>query len=812
MKEMAFTAEFRQEAVFCIRARRKLQSQGRQLQSFRSRTGWASPTQTLPMTLVKKTAWLVHLLLGCALTWAQPLPIPLTALPRDAAPLRIDGELNEAAWFDAKPFDNFRQFRPDTVLDVGPYRTEVRVLMEPGALVFGIRAWDPSPRDLRAPLARRDQIFPDQDAVTVWLDPNGRSEVAQFVRVNPSGALSDGLYRASDGDEDATPDYLDVEVATHRLPDGYSVEIRWPLSVLRYPLDGKLPWGLMVTRRVPREVSMAFASAPVSRHHPHLLTQLQHFEVDSALRDQLNGAQHFSLRAEGTARALDDGLGTRESTANLGLELQWRPRSDWVVDAIVRPDFSQVELDAPQLAGNTRFALFQTEKRNFFLESSDVVGQVQPDGAGVSRGLLAFYSRAITDPRWGVRATYRGSDSEGTALALRDRGGGLLLRPNAFSTASFSVDQPSSVFFARQRMQLGGKASLAGILSVREWGDGFGTQVAGVDGQTQWNEADQVRGHLLFSNDSTALSDSVNDVGSRITQGPSQSGQAGWLSWRHRGEDWHWSAHLEHISPRFVNDNAFVPQSGIQRSAVDFTRIVHTENKDIAAWELLLHAINTRAIADAGRGVLRPQMVGEQLQPGMWIMNAAGSEGWIFVNFDQARTRFDGVVHNPRSLILGGGMHPGPRLTFVNLEVILGERIDVEADRVGRSFSASTQATWRDTIGSYGLELEQRASMGVIHSPAGAKALEEGSAQTKLVLHLDAAQAVRMIFQKQSFTRTGEPGLASSTSNSSVATLAWLARAGALRNWSVGASWAQQDGQAIQRELFVKYQQGWTWR
>ena len=62
-----------------------------------------------------------------------------------------------------------------------------------------------------------------------------------------------------------------MEVATQRLPDGYSVEMRWPLSVMRYPLNGKLPWGLMVTRRVPREASMAFASTPLDRNQPHLL-------------------------------------------------------------------------------------------------------------------------------------------------------------------------------------------------------------------------------------------------------------------------------------------------------------------------------------------------------------------------------------------------------------------------------------------------------------------------------------------------------------------------------------------------------------
>jgi hypothetical protein len=54
-----------------------------------------------------------------------------------------------------------------------------------------------------------------------------------------------------------------------------------------------------------------------------------------------------------------------------------------------------VELDVPQLAGNTRVALSVPEKRAFFLESTDVL----------DLPLSAFYSRAVTDPRWGLRTT-----------------------------------------------------------------------------------------------------------------------------------------------------------------------------------------------------------------------------------------------------------------------------------------------------------------------------------------------------------------------------------------------------------------------
>ena len=100
----------------------------------------------------------------------------------------------------------------------------------------------PSPRTSARNWHVEINFFSNQDAVTVWLDTNGSSEVAQFARVNAAGSIANGIYRASDDNKDSTPDLLDVEVATHRLKDVFSVELRWPLSVLPYPLHGNLPW------------------------------------------------------------------------------------------------------------------------------------------------------------------------------------------------------------------------------------------------------------------------------------------------------------------------------------------------------------------------------------------------------------------------------------------------------------------------------------------------------------------------------------------------------------------------------------------
>src|SRR6185436_11870 len=80
-----------------------------------------------------------------------------------------------------------------------------------------------------------------------------------------------------------------------------------------------------------------------------------------------------------------------DGTASLGGNLRWRVLPNLTLNGTVRPDFSQVEADAAQIAGDTRFSLFFPEKRPFFVDGSEQFEApnnliytrriLQPDGA-----------------------------------------------------------------------------------------------------------------------------------------------------------------------------------------------------------------------------------------------------------------------------------------------------------------------------------------------------------------------------------------------------------------------------------------------
>ncbi len=115
-----------------------------------------------------------------------------------------------------------------------------------------MRAWDPDPTQLRALFARRDKVLADQFMIVLFIDPVGNRKFAHFFRVNPRGAVGDGLFNEDSGAEDFSPAF-DFEVVTGRFEGGWTAEFRIPFSSLRYDDPPSQQWTTMVFRNYPRD-------------------------------------------------------------------------------------------------------------------------------------------------------------------------------------------------------------------------------------------------------------------------------------------------------------------------------------------------------------------------------------------------------------------------------------------------------------------------------------------------------------------------------------------------------------------------------
>ncbi|HKW46309.1 MAG TPA: DUF5916 domain-containing protein, partial [Gemmatimonadaceae bacterium] len=94
-----------------------------------------------------------------------------------------------------------------------------------------------------------------------------------------------------------------------------------------------------------------------------------------------------------------------DQSAALGGNVKWGMTSNFVLNGTIKPDFSQVEADATQIATDLRFALFYPEKRPFFVEGSDQFN--------VPNTLV--YTREIVHPTEAAKVTGKVG---GTDLAL----------------------------------------------------------------------------------------------------------------------------------------------------------------------------------------------------------------------------------------------------------------------------------------------------------------------------------------------------------------------------------------------------------
>lgn len=752
---------------------------------------------------------------GCCSTWAaNPQALRLS---HDAEALRVDGKLDEAAWLRAPLFDQFVQYQPEDKKPAA-WRTTVQILVTHDALIFGIRAYDPAPELIRAPLKRRDTVARDQDFVSVVLDPVGHRRSAQFARVSAAGVVGDGMSTAEDDGEDFAPDF-EVEAAAQRLSDGYSIELRWPLAALRYPYSEGLPWRLMVVRNIPRqEANTLNVSAPLTKEALSFIAELQPIEGLGDMVEQVRERSFLSVRPELTLRRREDSEPGHPSTSkresNFGAELKWRPRADWVIDAVLNPDFSQVELDAPQLSGNTRFALSLPEKRPFFLESTDVVGQTKADDQGQNRSLAAFYSRAITDPDWGVRSTWRGASADATALSLHDAGGGQVLRPHAYGTDSFAQPRDSQASFARGRMQVSG-LNLGLLASDRNYGQGQYNRVAGSDFSWSASDVDRVRGHLLLSNTRTHL-----DPDAASASPAAEQGHHLWLGWRRRTEQWNTEFNVEEVGPRFANDNGFVSQAGYRRGSLHLIRRLSQDSlAPLGEWsrfptyelELDFKLSQASTVKDELHGVPGGELIERRVQPGFWIATARNTGIWGHLGLDQLRAKTGGRLHEPRTLTLGFESNPHPILAFVSAELEWGRRLDVEADRLGRGANLWMLAKLRVPMpAGLGLEVEQQWSEGFVHGADNGRSFTDKYRQTLAVLHWSARDSLRLIAQSTHFQRQGEVGLEASAFSGRHTSLMYQHRVGLARVFSLGMTrFDDSPSRKRSTEIFAKAQVAW---
>jgi hypothetical protein len=333
---------------------------------------------------------------------AQSSPPPVAGATRLQGPISVDGRLDEAAWQQATPINNFRQYQPDEGQPAS-LPMEVRLLYDAGALYVGARMSQPG--GVAAPLARRDQLLDASgdngsfnslttDKLIINLDPYHNHIDDAWFEVNPAGVKGDQF----NGDPSWDPIW---EAAAQVDSLGWTAEMRIPYSQLRFSREQAQVWGMQIWRYIDarNEQDMWSFRRRNESGGPAFFGEITGLEIGRRPRQLellpyvvAGGTFEDAVRGD----PYHDG---REANFGVGADIKYLLTSNLTLDATLNPDFGQVEVD-PASLNLSAYETYYDEKRPFFIAGSSAFrfGGMRCMFCSNSSGLSAFYSRRIGRP------------------------------------------------------------------------------------------------------------------------------------------------------------------------------------------------------------------------------------------------------------------------------------------------------------------------------------------------------------------------------------------------------------------------------
>jgi len=402
--------------------------------------------------------------------------------------ITIDGHLDEKLWKSLDPATGFIQLEPLSG-ESATQKTEVRIYYDENYIYIGARLFDSEPEKIAAQLFRRDKIG-YSDWFEVIIDSYFDHRTAFGFQVNPKGVLVDQLYY-NDNSEDATWDAV-WSAASQIDNDGWSTEIRIPLSQLRY--NGKEKehiWGLQFFRRIARNNERLFW-APILSDTQGFVSEfgiLTGIKIASKPK-RLEILPYSSGKlVQANGEVSNPYFKENDTNGNIGLDFKYGLGSNFTLTGTINPDFGQVEAD-PAVINLSAYETFFQERRPFFLEGMDIFryGNTRTHTSGAPS---IFYSRRIgRQPRGNIidsNANFGDYPEETTIIAAGKLSGktsngwsiGIL---DALTVEEFAVYQDSNdvefsqpiepqanIFISRIKKDInGGKTIFGGFIGNRK--------------------------------------------------------------------------------------------------------------------------------------------------------------------------------------------------------------------------------------------------------------------------------------------------------------------------------------------------------
>ena len=463
--------------------------------------------------------------------------------------IELNGKLDNPIWLKAEPVELNYEVSPGDNIPA-PQKTLVYALYDEKNLYFGFRCFDSNPEQIRANITDRDNIFQD-DYVIVILDTYGDYQRSYELVVNPYGIKGD-LMRAGDNEDDSFDMIWDA--AASKNNSGWTAEMAIPFSSLNFSGKKEQTWTLAVMRNIPRGSRTQVSWTPIQRGIPSLMSQAGILE---GLSDINSGG---SVELLPYLMGQKSGVLSEQSNPNSGIKygdiigrfgggIKYSPSANFTLDAVINPDFSQIESDAAQISVNTTFALNYEEKRPFFLTGKELLpGRI-------------YYSRSINDPLLAGRIMGKSGALTYLYMGAQDRNT-VFVVPGEDNSNTVATTMKSIANIGRIRYDFGDEKYIGALLSARNMDEGH-NYLVGVDWRYKFWENWYFTGSGYLSQTSELNDTQLFSSGRIFTDseynaafnGEEYKGTGLGLQINHSGRAYNFSVSYNDFSPTFQTYN-----------------------------------------------------------------------------------------------------------------------------------------------------------------------------------------------------------------------------------------------------------------
>ncbi|HUI09234.1 MAG TPA: DUF5916 domain-containing protein [Bacteroidota bacterium] len=493
---------------------------------------------------------------------SDALVVPDTSKPviravRIEGDIPLTGTLDDPRWNQAQPVSIRYEIQPGENTPA-PQTTTVRILYNSECVYYGFDCGDTDPGAMRAHIMDRDKLY-DDDFVIILLDTYGDYQHTYEFCVNPYGIQAD-LMRTGTNEDDSFDTVWKSAAAMNG--HGWTAVMAIPFKSIRFPATNDQVWTVLLARILPRASRALLSWTPNDRNNPCLTCQGGYIVGITGVRSTSSVEMLPYVVGQERGEVGDDTDPTSmfnngKPGGRVGGGVRYSPSPDLAMEAVVNPDFSQVESDATQISVNSTFALFYSEKRPFFLLGADMF----------SNQTQTFYSRTINNPLGGARIVGKSGAFSYSYLAALDRNTPYII-PGEEQSDVVSSDVRSFSNIARARYDFGNETYVGGMLTARN-STGAHNYTGGIDWNYKFLGNNAFRGELFLShtkelNDTLLFTDArqFGSTGHDATfNGESYGGFGSYVALRHDGRDY--SANIQYTdrSPTFQAQDGFVPNN-----------------------------------------------------------------------------------------------------------------------------------------------------------------------------------------------------------------------------------------------------------